>query len=172
MRDNVFSKSVGKQFYRYIRPVKFDEKRYEFITLPRGGICLRLDPVDSVRLSFAYSRCHPEDHFNRTVAKFIADGRAMANASDPRLLALTAGIPNLHDPTELCNAIIRHVRTWKPADEPRIIEVYLKNEWAGFADALERIVVHNEKEKEKARIWLLAAGAMEMAEAYKEKSHA
>lgn len=62
-------------FYRYIRPVLFDEKRVELVTQKKGGICLRFE-IDGSSLWFTHARCENDALFSKDVAKRIADERA------------------------------------------------------------------------------------------------
>jgi hypothetical protein len=160
---------VNRVFYRYIRPVKFDTKRFEFNTLPNGGICLRFERhADTEDVLFTYSRCHPDDHFNKAVAKKIADERAERAKSDVRLLAAMS--PHMggvgESAEELCAFLIAYCSEFDPADYPFLIAHYLSIEWKGFVEALERIVKHNQREMEIGRVWMTAAGAVEAMHQY------
>ena len=161
---------MNRVFYRYIRPISFDPKRMDFNTQPRGGVCLRFEKLgETDDVLFTYSRCHPDDHFSKSVAKKVADHRAGLAKTDVRLAEAMA--PNMNgieeDSETLTCFLIAYCREFDASKYPFLISHYLAIEWLGFADALERIMRHNQREKEIARIWQTAAGAMEMAEAYK-----
>ena len=162
-------------FYRYIRPISFDTKRMEFNTQPHGGICLRFEKLgDTDEYLFTYARCHPQDHFNKVVAKRVADHRAKVAKTDVRLAGAMApnmgGVPQ--DADSLAYFLIAYCREFNPEEYPFLISHYLQVEWRGFADALERIVKHNAREKEMAQVWFTAAHALELAAAYEEKMRA
>jgi hypothetical protein len=158
---------VSNPFYRYIRPTRFDETRLEFNTQPRGGICLRFEETPEAGLWFTFSRCHPEDPFNKALAKKLADARAVVIKSDPAALAAIGAIGYSQDVTELAASVIDHCRSWKWSSSiGPLVAHYMGIEWLGFADALDELMAANHREKEKGRIWLTAARAMEMASIY------
>lgn len=163
---------MGRIFYRYIRPVKFNSKRMDFDTLPNGGICLRFERMSGSNTLFTYSRCHGEDHFNKVVAKKIADERAERAKSDARLLAAMS--PDMdgigESAEELCYFLIAYCDEFSPADYPFLVAHYLSIEWKGFVEALEKIMKQNQREIEMGQVWFTAAGAMEMAERYADNS--
>jgi hypothetical protein len=159
---------VNRVFYRYIRPVKFNTKTFEFDTLANGGICLRFERNDDGTTLFTYSRCHAEDHFNKGVAKTIADRRAAAAKSDARLHFTMS--PNMHgigeSSEELAHFVMVYCSAFDPSSHPFLIGHYLSIEWKGFVDALRRIIKHNEREAQIGHMWMSAAGAMEATQQY------
>jgi len=161
---------MNRIFYRYIRPVKFNTSRLEFDTLPNGGICLRFERNPDGTTLFTYSRCHAEDHFNKAVAKAIADVRAENAKSDDRLLSTMS--PDMRsiaeDAESLTYFIMAYCRAFDPGDHQFLIGHYLSIEWRGFADALEKIVKQNEKQREIGATWITAAHAIGVAQMYKD----
>ena len=157
-----------KTFYRYVRPRKFNERTFEFDTQSNGGVCLRFEAGANDTLWFTYARCHRDDHFKKDVAKLIANKRADAAITDARLLELMGGIPYTQDPDALTLAVIEKCRAWETQSwvQHPVIVRYMTIEWMGLVDELERIMLHNAREIAKARVWIAAAGAMEMAAAY------
>lgn len=158
---------MNKIFYRYIRPLHFNTKRLEFDTWSNGGICLRFEQSLTGTL-FTYSRCHIEDHFNKSVAKHIADRRAVIAKSDDRLLSLMS--PDMSDIAEdaksLAAFVTAYCRAFNPQDTSYLVGHYLSSEWKGFADALESIIKHNEKQAEIAHTWITAAQAVKTVAFY------
>lgn len=143
-----------KTFYRYIRPVKFDEKRLELITQQTGGICLRFELLDKGDRFFTYSRCHPEDHFKKDVARRVADERAEAARTDERLLEAMRGLPDNQNTDLMVHSVIKKCRSWAPSPGTHpVIERYMSDEWKGFADALEKLHTINIAEERRGEIW-------------------
>lgn len=158
---------MSSLFYRYIRPIRFDETRLEFNTQPKGGICLRFEETPEGWLWFTFSRCHPEDLFNRAVAKKLADERAINLKSDPSALAAIGAIPHNEQADILAWGVVQHCRSWKWSSSiSPLVSHYMAIEWLGFADALEDLLMANEREKEKGRVWITAAHAMDSAASY------
>jgi len=164
---------MRRVFYRYIRPIRFDTKRFEFDTLPNGGICLRFERNPDGTTLFTYSRCHAEDHFNKQVAKSIADRRAQAAKSDDRLLSTMS--PDMRgvgeSAEELVPFIMAYCSEFDPGAHPFLIGHYLSIEWKGFVEALQRIVKLNDRELEIGRVWMAAAGAADAMAQYSQQSH-
>ena len=161
---------MSRVFYRYVRPFKFNTKRLDFDTLPNGGVCLRFEQNEDGTTLFTYSRCHPEDHFDKRVAKAIADARVDVAKTDERLVAIMS--PDMRDigqsTEELADFIIAYCRSFDCNDFPFLVGHYLSIEWEGFSDALERIQKHNARELEIGRIWCTAVQAMDVAKLYIE----
>ena len=163
-----YQSEMNRVFYRYIRPVKFDTSRLEFDTLSNGGVCLRFERNPDGTTLFTYSRCHSEDHFNKAVAKLVADQRATAAKSDDRLLSTMS--PDMHsvgeDAESLVYFIMAYCSEFDPSDHPFLIAHYLSIEWKGFVEALSRIMKHNAKQREIGSIWIAAATAIGTTEMY------
>jgi hypothetical protein len=58
--------------YRYLRPLRFNQRDLKADIQPRGGVCLLLEPLGDDRYTLSWSICHRHDTFNRDVAKVIA----------------------------------------------------------------------------------------------------
>lgn len=162
---------VMNVFYRYLRPIRFDSKRLEFVTLPNGGICLRFEEDLDGTLWFTHARCHPDDHFNKRVAKQIADWRAAQVKYDPMRKAACGGLKYAQDTTELAHAVANHCENWTPPNashEP--VGIYLKMEWKGLAEAIDRMGDANWAQYQMCDIWLSSAHALHLTEFYGNKT--
>lgn len=146
---------MSKVFYRYIRPVEFNTTRFQLQTLATGGICLRFEQLSETTLLFTYSRCHLEDHFNKKVAKAVADKRSETAKSDDRLMSVMfIGTPSSTDTASLVAAVIKRCKEWKPdPEEQQPIMHYLKIEWQGFANALENLNNGNLAQGRIGKVW-------------------
>ena len=146
---------MSQVFYRYIRPVTFNTTRLEFETLATGGICLRFEELSTTTLLFTYSRCHLEDHFNKKVAKAVADKRSEAAKLDDRLMSMMSiDTPLSMDTASLIATVIKHCREWKPEPEEHLpIIHYLIIEWQGFANALENLNNVNLAQERIGTVW-------------------
>lgn len=142
-----------RQFYRYIRPQRFNEKRMDLTTMSHGGICLRFEELPEGDLFFTYSRCHKEDFFNKGVARLIADDRATVAKSDPRVLEMLRHLPNSQNTDLLAYAIILKCRKLSTSDEHPLVQRYMQQEYASFADVLEDIYLSNETEARRCASW-------------------
>ena len=140
-------------FYRYIRPQRFNPRRVELMTMPKGGICLRFEELPEGDLFFTYARCHPTDFFSKDVARVIADDRASAARTDVRVLQRLRLIPDSQDTTLLVNAVIRRCRQMDVTDEHALIQHYMRNEYVGLADVLEQLDQTNTREKQMCEAW-------------------
>ena len=157
---------MPNSFYRYIRPVKFDEKRLELNTMPTGGICFRFDENKSAGLTFSFARCAFGDHFNKDVARAIADRRMDALMSDDRLWCI-ASVPYSDKVDVLVPSVIQRCEQWYPATETHfLVAHYMALEWKGLAQQLRKLVVHNQREHEKAAAFITANKALELSEVY------
>jgi len=159
-----------KSFYRYLRPVRFDTSRLEFNTLPNGGVCLRFDENEWAGLTFSAARCHEDDHFNKGVARKIADSRMAVIKNDPRLLE-AASIPYVtEDTNDLAALVIDRCEQWQPSPETHtLVSHYLSIEWKGLAQQLFKLLLQNSQEREKGAAFITAAHALELAAAYQER---
>lgn len=142
-------------FYRYLRPQRFNEKRAELTTLPQGGICLRFEELPEGDLFFTYARCHPSDHFNKEVARLIADDRAAAAKSEPRVLELLRHLPNSQNTDLLVQAIIRKCKMMDVSSQHFLVQHYMKNEYQVFAEVLELLYLKNQGEERRCELWKL-----------------
>jgi hypothetical protein len=140
-------------FYRYIRPLKLNEKRLELQTLPYGGICLRLESLEEGDLFFTYARCHPKEFFNKDVARTIADERAGHALSDVRIMQQLRGIPNTQNTILLVESIIVRCGMMDVSHEHSIVQRYMHAEYSKFASALQNLFNNNQKEKLRAVAW-------------------
>ena len=154
-------------FYRYIRPVKFNEHRVELETLPHGGICLRFDENEDGTLWFTFSRCHSDELFSKEVAKRIADNRAKAAHSAPRHELCGSLTPS--KVTEvLVEQVIDWCEAWTAPIDTRwyVTGLYLEQEYRALARALELLVASNLSEKHKADVWKEGLAAIDTRELY------
>jgi hypothetical protein len=158
-------------FYRYYRPVRFDQKRNLLITLPKGGICLRFETIDgSNQLLWSYSRCHPDDHFNKDVAKILADDRARVDLSDDRVSKGKGTVTYEADPFLLAYAVARRCSEWEPGETAPIIARYLKDDLEGLGTAIKSIVDNNESERAKMFDWDKLVAALHLAAGYARRA--
>lgn len=140
-------------FYRYIRPVKFNEKRLEFETQPKGGVCLRFQSYpETSSLWFTHARCNSTELFSKEVAKRIADVRAHEIISEA-----TEAIhgPILYDknPLVLCERVADFCADWSLPEKRSVSFQYLRQEFRELGTVLENILVSNAQERIKAEIW-------------------
>lgn len=162
-------------FYRYIRPVKFDQSRFELVTQARGGICLRFEQhpaktmsdVGNKRLWFTFARCHDEDLFSKEVAKRIVDGRS--NNLDDLGIPLT-GVVGRFDYTNntkvLCQGVIAFCLDplLNPNASPKV--QYLQAEMIDLGVALKNMIRSNEIEEQKAEQFKEAIAATQTSQRY------
>lgn len=140
-------------FYRYIRPVKFDEKRLEFQTQPKGGVCLRFEfyPETST-LWFTHARCNGTELFSKEVAKRIADARAF-NSKAEGTEAIHGPILYDKNPLVLCERVADFCADWTLPEKHTVSFQYLRQEFRELGTVLENILVLNAQERIKAEIW-------------------
>lgn len=150
-------------FYRYIRPVKFNEVRAELETLPRGGICLRLDDLGGA-LSFSYARCHDDELFSKDVAKRIADNRARSWQNLEMLIEPSK------NPKLLAERVIEAAEAWRAPIDSRwyVAGQYVEIELRALAHNLEALMISNAREEAKALIWKAGVEAIDTAARYRE----
>ena len=152
-----------KTFYRFVRPLKLDEKRIELDTLPKGGVCLRFDEnPEGGTLRFNYARCHPEDLFSKAAAKKIADHRASIDVS-------MCSVPFTEDTTKLVADVIEYCM----ADHgvpTTYLEIYKRAELRELGQALQLLVARNDAEHRKAEIYKTAWQAARYVEGYENLS--
>lgn len=142
-------------FYRYIRPQRFNEKRCELTILPQGGICLRFEELPEGDLFFTYARCHPSDHFNKDVARTIADDRANVAKSDERVLKYLRRLPDSQLTDLLVHAVLLRVRQMEKevANEGPLISKYMQMEYSKFAEALHEMYTTNIRQEDRCEAW-------------------
>lgn len=140
-------------FYRYIRPQRFNPRRVELMTMPKGGICLRFEELSEGDLFFSYARCHPTDFFNKDVARIIADERAAAAKSDGRVLQQVRCIPYTQNTDLLVHSVIRRCRAADVSKEPLLIQHYMKVEYSDLAELLEQLHQSNIREEQTCEAW-------------------
>jgi hypothetical protein len=141
-------------FYRYIRPVKFNEQRIELDTSPRGGICLRFEEYNN-KLWFTHSRCHADELFSKEVAKRIADTRAKAVTTQKlHVLGYLGDLPCIKDTSTLVEHVIDWCLNWvPPEDAGATVRQYLRVEQRQLGSALHELTTQNAMERLKAEIW-------------------
>lgn len=140
-------------FYRYIRPQRFNPRRVELMTMPKGGICLRFEELPEGDLFFTYARCHPTEFFNKDVARTIADDRAEVAKSDERVLSLLRELPYHQLTSFLVSFVIDRCRKMDASTEHPLVQHYMQAEYAGFADVLEDMTRRNIHEAEVCETW-------------------
>jgi hypothetical protein len=143
-------------FYRYLRPQRFNPRRVELVTMPKGGFCLRFEELPEGDLFFTYARCHPTDFFNKDVARVIADDRAAAARSDSRVLEQLRRLPWSQNTDLLVNAVIRRCRAIDVSSEHPLVQHYMSVEYADVADLLEKLYNNNLREERVCEAWKLA----------------
>ena len=156
---------MGKEmkFYRYIRPLKFNEARVELETLTTGGVCLRFDQNEDGALRFSYARCHEDELFSKLVAKRIADNRAST-------IADVHTIPFMQNVENLCLAVIEYCSEEHESTHSPAVSKYLNLELKQLGGALELIVARNQREREKAEIWRSGIAAAHYGDRYESLS--
>ena len=158
---------MSKLFYRYIRPVRFDEQKVEPLILPRGGICLRFEERNAGEYSFTYSRCLPNELFSKSVAKRIADERA-SHHND--VIETPFAISDSETSKAMTASVVEVCRNWVPALAPHPFYVYMCNELRELGRALEVIVVSNNQEQQRAEIWRAGVQASQYLSIYELQS--
>ena len=140
-------------FYRYIRPQRFNPRRVELMTMPKGGICLRFEELPEGDLFFSYARCHSTEYFSKDVARVIADDRAAVAKSDVRVLQQLRLIPYSQNTDLLVRSVIRRCRAIDVSSEHPLIQHYMKVDYADLADVLERLHQSNIREEQTCEAW-------------------
>lgn len=140
-------------FYRFIRPVRFNYKRSELTTLPRGGICLRFEQAENENLWFSYSRCHPDDLFNKVVAKQIADSKAEVIRNSPVLLDIFSVLPPSKNTDALVSCIFDFSKSISTVSEISLVHQYLLLDVRLFSTALAEIHTENKKQEALLEHW-------------------
>lgn len=123
------------------------------MTMPKGGFCLRFEQLPEGDLFFTYARCHPTDFFNRDVARVIADDRAAAAMSDARVLEQLRRLPWSQNTDLLVNAVVRRCRAIDVSSEHLLVQHYMRVEYAGVADLLEKLQTDNAREERVCAAW-------------------
>ena len=155
-------------FYRYIRPVRFNYKRSELVTQPRGGLCLRFEEVENgTTLWFSFSRCHADDLYNKVVAKQIADARAEVIRNNPSLVEVFGVIPPSKNTDELIESVISFSRSLSMVSFISPVHQYLLHDTLFFSDALENISTENKRQAALLGNWTAALDGISTA-VYKE----
>ena len=157
-------------FYRYIRPIKFNEDRMELETHALGGVCLRFDEHADGKLWFAHARCHDKELFSKEVAKKIADHRAQ-NAIKHGCEGLFGRFQYSKDTALLCEQVVDWCENWKPPSRASIVmSDYLAQELYDLAKSIAKIMSSNVQETIKAEIWKSGVQAINSREMYKKIS--
>jgi hypothetical protein len=156
-----------KPFYRYIRPVKFNEQRLELETAPRGGICLRFEQNEDGTLWFTYARCHPDELFSKDVAKRIADNRAYAMIKG-KSTCHGGQLANTQLTELLAEQIIEHCEAWRaPIGKDWMVRgLYMEHELKELGRDLELLVQSNIREKHKGSVWISGIEATRVKDQY------
>jgi hypothetical protein len=151
-------------FYRYVRPVKFDEKRLELNTNPRGGICLRFDENADGTLNFVHARCHEDELFSKDVAKRMVDWRA----SHP---SFTARIPSTKKTEVLLEDVMTWCLDWQPGTD-EYVTLYTMYELRCLGAALAELLTKNLQEEHKAAVWRAGIESIKTTEMYERMDSA
>ncbi len=137
---------VLKTFYRYLRPQRFNEKRMELLTLPKGGICLRFEELPEGDLFFTYSRCSPTEFFNKEVAREITDARAEFILREPDLLTAVRNLPSTRDSNLLISLVIeRSLNVQIGIDSS--VKSYIRQEYAALGKSLKQLLEENARQR-------------------------
>lgn len=152
-------------FYRYIRPLELDEQRIELRTAARGGVCLRFEGAGGHGdLRFTHARCHADELFSKTVAKQIADQRALQYIG-----VQLPTVPYSMDSATLADSVVAACE-WDPAhgngDVSPFQLNYLKLELHELKNALQLLLVSNRRELEKHEIWMAGIEAAQHGRLY------
>lgn len=162
-------------FFRFIRPVKFNQKRIELLTSANGGICLRCEPLGETML-VTYSRCHTDNVFNKDIAKIIANERADYLKSNDWGVGQSSQLPLWQVPvtqnTELIIILLQQKKTFSYNEKQNIspFELYYTLEWKKFISALSKLVYSNQKEQEKLEVWKSALAHSKLKTEYEKVS--
>ncbi len=139
-------------FYRYIRPVVFDNKRAELVTNPKGGVCLRFE-LEGDHLWFTHARCSSDEFFSKEVAKRCADVRA-ADAKKNGYVALgyCGRLAFTKNTNELLASTISWAATWVPTVKEASV-LYHAFELKELATDLETIRYANQLQERLGAEW-------------------
>lgn len=148
-------------FYRYVRPLQFNEQRVELETKPHGGICLRFDEMTD-GLSFTHARCHSSELFSKSVARRIVDARGTQLASTPA----QPRVLNAMNALELTERVIESCRAWN-SNSKEVLAMYYKLELTELATALDKLLAENATASAKAEIWKAGLAAINYTEKYR-----
>lgn len=159
-----------KSFYRFYRPVRFDERRVELITALNGGICLRFDENSGIPgvLQFNYARCRDDELFSKSVAKQIADHRFSLDHD-------FASVPFSENATVLAYAVIAYCGEEHEHPTPithgaEIAWNYRQSALRDFGHSLRDLVAANQREATKAEIWRAGIAAAHYGDSYESLS--
>lgn len=155
-----------KSFYRFYRPVRFDERRIELMTQEKGGICLRFDENEHLPgvLQFNFARCRDDELFSKSVAKQIADHRQSMDHDFP-------SVPFSENATVLAYAVIaycsdEHEHRTPITHAAEVAWSYRQIALRDFGHALRDLIDSNQRETAKLRIWQAGLEAAHYGEQY------
>lgn len=158
-----------KTFYRYIRPVLFDEKRSELITQKKGGICLRFE-IDGSSLFFTHARCGFNDLFSKDVAKKIADERARtAKERAWHKDGFCGAFEITKDTFKLCNDVVHFGLAFaKKTDHDDVLMQHWALEYLDLSCQLHFTLCGNQAQEQKLKHWQQSIEAAKYREMYGE----
>lgn len=157
-----------KTFYRYIRPMRFDEHRFTMEPERDGGICLRFDTNPDGYLTFSFSCCSMEEHFSKPQAKLIADKQMEMVKSREEVWALASIEPSTVT-EELLMDVLETSEQMPLVHTPAMLG-YFSREMKHMAAELRRILSHNDQEQLKAQHFVDAAKALRLDDLYGEQA--
>lgn len=141
-----------KPFYRYIRPIVFDDKRAETVTNPYGGVCLRFEAYNH-SLWFVHSRCLQNELFSKEVAKRVADQRAkQAKESKFHEMGWCGWFPITKKTDELLGYVLEWSELWVPQVKEAGV-LYHAFELKELASALRLIQFSNAQQDKLTDDW-------------------
>lgn len=126
-------------FYRYYRPCQYNPVRAEIETAPHGGICLRVESLDTGDMWFTHARCNKKELFSKKVARQIVDHRAFEQ------LHIRDELPHLNwtlNPTSLIIEVVSQIEQWAPPDS-QVFTHYLAIEYKELVHTIKSIVAQN-----------------------------
>lgn len=162
-----------RHWYRYVRPVKFNERRVELETQSHGGVCLRFEEYKGT-LWFTHSRCGSKELFSKDVAKRISDVRA-ENARFRKIHTLGYhGQLLLGQETDaLIMSVIDFCLNWElPEHANEHVHKYMRAEHLELGNALRKLLAKNAAEKQKADLFKEGIAAAGHSSKYEQISNA
>jgi hypothetical protein len=161
------------QWYRYIRPVKFNERRVELETQPNGGVCLRFEEYNGA-LWFTHSRCPNNELFSKEVAKRISDARAeIVKLKKVHVLGYHGQLKLGQSTDDLIASVIDFCLNWElPPDAAEHVHRYMRAEHLELGSVLQKLIAQNAAEKQKSEIWKAGIAAAGHSSRYEQISNA
>jgi hypothetical protein len=154
-------------FYRYIRPVLFDEKRIELVTQKKGGVCFRFE-IDGNSIWFTHSRCKNDELFSKEVAKKIADERAkFAKEKGWNKDGFCGAFQITKDTLALCRDVVYFGLEFAgKTDHEDMLMQYWALEYLDLSCQLHFMLVSNQHQEQKLKDWKTSIEAAKFREMY------